>query len=209
MSAAAALQMLCQECSAGSGARRHAGRAYVQRSVRPPPSGLLLPHQGSTCVAGSSAPPLAKAAGHACLPLTRRPRSSYPNQCYTPPVAPGPNASALFGQCMFSATDEGSIALANELVAAAQEATYLPRPDGVTVGEEEYWTVMQNGGRAGGGEGKRSLVAGLAMRVPPAAAVQPQHVVPALCTLCPPPLPSQLVPAHTLLPRRTHTCQVS
>jgi hypothetical protein len=160
-------------------------------------------------VAGSSAPPPATPAAHARLPYPPNPRSSYPNQCYTPPVAPGPNTSALFGQCMFSAADEGSIALANELVAAAQEATYLPRPEGVTVGEEEYWTVMQNGGRAAGGQGKRSLVAGLAVRVPPAAAMQPQHAAPALCTLCPPPFPSQLVPAHTLLPRRTHTCQAS
>ena len=50
-----------------------------------------------------------------------------PNQCFQPPVMVGPEANTLFGDCMFSTADKGSVALADELIAAARRAAYEPR----------------------------------------------------------------------------------
>ena len=55
-------------------------------------------------------------------------RSGFPNQCFQPPVDPGPEADFLFGYCMFANASDASLALADELVAAAKAASYSARP---------------------------------------------------------------------------------
>jgi hypothetical protein len=44
----------------------------------------------------------------------------YPNVCSLPQEAAGPDAAELYGQCIFSAAAQHSLALADELLAAAK-----------------------------------------------------------------------------------------
>lgn len=46
----------------------------------------------------------------------------YPNVCSLPQEATGPDAAELYGQCIFSAVAQHSLALADELMAAAKGA---------------------------------------------------------------------------------------
>jgi hypothetical protein len=45
--------------------------------------------------------------------------AGYPNACYLPQEATGPDAAYLYGQCVFTTMHKHSLALADELISAA------------------------------------------------------------------------------------------
>ncbi|KAG2443695.1 hypothetical protein HXX76_002043 [Chlamydomonas incerta] len=74
----------------------------------------------------------------------------FPNQCFRPQEVAGPNATALYGECLF-ATDnlDANLALADSLAAAARSvrgrAALPTRNDLVTDLEQKYWGLMSEG----------------------------------------------------------------
>ncbi|KAG2438952.1 hypothetical protein HYH02_010745 [Chlamydomonas schloesseri] len=74
----------------------------------------------------------------------------FPNQCFRPAEVAGPNATALYGECLF-ATDnlDANLALADSLMAAARSArgrAALPHRNNLVTGQEQkYWGLMAEG----------------------------------------------------------------
>ncbi|KXZ49339.1 hypothetical protein GPECTOR_22g933 [Gonium pectorale] len=74
----------------------------------------------------------------------------FPNQCFRPEEVAGPNATALYGECLF-ATDnlDANLALADSLIAAARSSrgrAATPLRNGVVLAQEErYWGLMAEG----------------------------------------------------------------
>ncbi|GAB4815300.1 hypothetical protein N2152v2_002346 [Parachlorella kessleri] len=75
--------------------------------------------------------------------------AGYPDVCTLPQQSAPPNASSLFGECLFSQAAPGSLALAQELTgvarAAAVAGAYPTQPFGVAQYQEGYWGAMSNG----------------------------------------------------------------
>ncbi|GLI61951.1 hypothetical protein VaNZ11_004513, partial [Volvox africanus] len=74
----------------------------------------------------------------------------FPNQCFRPQETAGPNASALYGDCLFASDNlDGNLALSDALIVAARSArgrAALPmRSDLVSELEERYWGLMSKG----------------------------------------------------------------
>ncbi|GIL75443.1 hypothetical protein Vretimale_8072 [Volvox reticuliferus] len=74
----------------------------------------------------------------------------FPNQCFRPQETAGPNASALYGDCLFANDNlDGNLALSDALIVAARSArgrAALPmRSELVSELEERYWGLMSKG----------------------------------------------------------------